>query len=348
MLKYRGRHLIRAGFIGVTLIVLVIAVGLQPQRLLSLATAVRYEALFADAAGLTAGNDVKVSGVKVGSVASVDLRGLDALVRFTVDSTVQLGSETTAHVRTGTLLGQRVLTLESAGPTAMHPLDVIPRSRTSEPYSLTEVVGDVTSNISGTDTGRLNASLNALSATLDRVAPQLGPMFDGLTRLSTSLNNRDAALTALLSETRDVTGIMAQRSDQINTLILNGDELLGVLNDRRRAIVELLANTSAVAQQLSGVVADNKAKLAPTLDKLNSVAAMLEHSRDDIAAALPRLAKYQNTLGETVSNGHYYTAYVPNLAPAEFTQPFLDLLFHLKPRAQFPFPRNGIPQGPHP
>src|SRR5690349_21658836 len=136
MLKYRGRHLIRAGFIGATLTVLTIAVGLQPQRLLSLATAVRYDALFADAAGLAAGNDVKISGVKVGTVASVDLRGLDALVRFTVDSNVQLGSETTAHVRTGTLLGQRVLTLESAGATNMHPLDVIPRSRTSQPYSL--------------------------------------------------------------------------------------------------------------------------------------------------------------------------------------------------------------------
>ncbi len=30
MLKYRGRHLIRAGIIGVVLVVLVIAVGLAP------------------------------------------------------------------------------------------------------------------------------------------------------------------------------------------------------------------------------------------------------------------------------------------------------------------------------
>lgn len=42
MLKYRGRHLIRAGIIGVVLVVLVIAVGLAPERLISWATAVRY------------------------------------------------------------------------------------------------------------------------------------------------------------------------------------------------------------------------------------------------------------------------------------------------------------------
>ena len=38
MLKYRGSKLIKAGFIGVVLIILVIAVGLQPERLMSWAT----------------------------------------------------------------------------------------------------------------------------------------------------------------------------------------------------------------------------------------------------------------------------------------------------------------------
>ena len=51
MLKYRGSHLIRSGFIGLVLIVLVITVGLQTQRLVSLATSVRHQALFAEAGG---------------------------------------------------------------------------------------------------------------------------------------------------------------------------------------------------------------------------------------------------------------------------------------------------------
>ena len=43
MLKYRGSaSLIRAGFMGVVLAILVIAVGLQPERLLSYATSVSY------------------------------------------------------------------------------------------------------------------------------------------------------------------------------------------------------------------------------------------------------------------------------------------------------------------
>ena len=71
MLKYRDAKLIRSGFIGVVLIVLVIAVGLAPERLMSLATTIRYQALFSEAGGIAAGNNVLVSGVKVGTVSDV-------------------------------------------------------------------------------------------------------------------------------------------------------------------------------------------------------------------------------------------------------------------------------------
>ena len=118
-----------------------------------------------------------------------------------------------------------------------------------------------------------------------------------------------------------------QRSDRVNTLILNANDLVGVLNDRRQAIVDLLENTTTVADQLTGVVHDNQAKLAPTLDKLNEVAALLEKNRDNIGKALPGLAKYELTQGETVASGYYYDAFVPNLSPAQFLQPFLDYAF---------------------
>ncbi|MGH3967991.1 MAG: MCE family protein, partial [Mycobacterium sp.] len=354
-------HLIRPGLIGLILIVLVIAVGLQPQALLTWATALRYQALFAEAGGLAAGNDVTRSGVKVGTVSHVSLRGNAVLVTFTVDSKVQLGSQSSAHIRTGSLLGQRVMTLESAGSGVLHPLDIIPISRTSSPYSLTESISDLTTNAAGTDTDTLNQSLDTLSATIDQIAPQLGPTFDGLTRLSRSINSRDETLRDLFKHAGDVTEILSTRSQKVNNLILNADELLGVLVERRRAIVDLLANTSVVAKQLSGLVADNERQLAPTLEKLNSVTAMLEKNRDNIAKALPGLAKFQLTQAETVSNGFYYTAFVPNLLSPQFLQPFMDYLYGFRtfdtapgrgpgfpspmPRALFPWPYNAIPGG---
>ena len=358
MLKYRGSSLVRAGFIGVVLIVLIIAIGLQPERLWSLATSIKYQALFAEAGGLTPGNDVKVSGMKVGSVSDVALSKGKALVTFSVDSGVRLGSQTTAHIRTGTLLGERMLTLEPAGDDRMGASDLIPLSRTASPYTLTDAVSEFTANTAATDTASLNHSLDTLSETIDRLAPQLGPTFDGLSRLSQSLNGRDETLGKLLDSAADVTGVLSERSQQLNTLILNANDFMGVLDARRHAIVTLLANTSAVAQQLTGMVADNEQELAPTLEKLNSVYEVLERNRDNIVKALDGLAKYQVTQGEAVNNGFYYNAFVGNLLPAQTLQPFLDYIWGYRrgvnagqppdtagPRAEFPFPNNGIPGG---
>ncbi|MBB3602818.1 phospholipid/cholesterol/gamma-HCH transport system substrate-binding protein [Mycolicibacterium sp. BK556] len=358
MLKYRGPQIIRAGFIGVVLVMLTIIAGLNTQALTTWATSVRFQALFADAGGLAVGNDVTRSGIKIGSVSDISLQQGLALVTVTVDGHYRLGSQTTAHIRTGTLLGQRVVTLDSAGSGSMRPNTVIPIARTSTPYSLTEAVSDLTTTTAGTDTASLNQALDTLSTTIDTIAPQVGPTFDGLTRLSQVLNQRNDSLRDLLTHAADLTGVLSQRSDRVNTLILNANDLVGVLDERRQTLVNLLENVAAVSQQLSGLVADNKAKLAPTLDKLNSVTAILEKNRDNIAKALPGLAKYELTQAETVSSGFYYTAFIPNLVPAQMLQPFMDYALGFRrgvdagqppdnagPRAELPFPYNGIPGG---
>ncbi|WP_396927792.1 MCE family protein [Mycolicibacterium sp.] len=357
MLKYRGTHLVRAGFIGVGLIVMVIVVGLRPEVLWSWATNVRYQAQFADAGGLVAGNDVLVSGTKVGRVTDISVDRDTARVSFAVDGDVQLGAETTAHIEVGTLLGQRVVTLDSRGAGTLRPRDVIPLSRTSSPYSLNDAVGDLTTQAAGTDTAAVNQSLDTLSGVLDSVAPQLGPTFDGLTRVSRLLSERDDDVRQLLAHSVDVTSVLSQQSQKVDSLILNANDLLGVLAERRAAIMRLLANTSVVARQLSGLVADNEKQLAPMLEKLNSVTAMLEKNRDNIAKAIPGLAKYQITQGETVANGFYYNAFIGNLIPLQIIQPFLDYAFGFRrgtdagqppdnagPRSEIAFPYNGIPQ----
>jgi phospholipid/cholesterol/gamma-HCH transport system substrate-binding protein len=360
MLRYRGVGLIKAGFIGAVLIVLVILVGLSPDRFISWATMVRYQALFSEAGGLAVGNAVTVSGVKVGTVSNMSLRNGDALVTFAMKGNILLGSETTAHIRTDTLLGARMLTLESAGSSTMHPMAVIPVSRTSSPYSLTEAVSDFTSNTAETSTATLNQSLDTLSATLDQIAPQLGPAFDALTRLSRTLNGRNKSLGDLFKSASDVTGILSERSQQVNKLILNSDDLLQVLVARRQEIVDLLANTSAVAKQLTGLVHDNESKLAPTLEKLNSVTAMLEKNRDNISKALPGLAKFEITVGEAISSMYAYSAFVPNVSIPQLFGPFVEYLWgfrtfdtargpgfpSLVPRSLIPWPYNGIPVCP--
>jgi phospholipid/cholesterol/gamma-HCH transport system substrate-binding protein len=225
---------------------------------------------------------------------------------------------------------------------------------------LTDAVSDFTSYAGETNTATVNQSLDTLAATLNQIAPQLGPTFEGVTRLSRSLNSRNKSLGELLKSASDVTGILSERSQQVNKLILNADDLLQVLVTRRQEIVSLLANTSTVAKQLSALVHENESKLAPTLEKLNSVLAMLEKNRDNLSKALPGLAKYQITVGEAISSMYAYSAFVPNFLIPQLFQPFLDYLWGFRtfdtargpgypspvPRALIPWPYNGIPECP--
>jgi len=341
MLKYGNARLIRVGIIGVVTVILVILVGLSPDKFKDWAMSVRYSAVFSEAGGLEVGNNVVVSGMKVGTVSKVSLKNGDAVVGFTVDGRVSLGSDTSAHIRTGTLLGARTLALVSAGDKPLKPRSVIPISRTSSPYSLTDAVNELTTNTAGTDTDQLGQSLDLLSQTLDQIAPQLGPTFDGVSRLSRSLNDRNQSLSQLLKSAADVTNVLSQRSDQLNTLILNANSLLGMLVERRQAIVTLLANTSAVAKQLSALVHDNEAQLAPALDRLNSVVGVLEKNKDNISKAIPGLKKVVMTQGEAVNNGGYYNAFVANLIDGHEMQPFIDAALGVQPRTLFPWPNCG-------
>ncbi len=146
-----------------------------------------------------------------------------------------------------------------------------------------------------------------------------------MTALSRSINARDQALSDLLGRAQNVTKILADRGDRINALLVDGNQLLGELEQRRTAIGQLIVYINALSQQLSGLVADNEAQLKPALDKLNSVLDLLQRNRDNLTAALEGLGPFSAALGEQVGSGPYFNAYVVN-ASSETLQPLVDAL----------------------
>lgn len=73
--------------------------------------------------GLTVGSDVRMAGVKVGSVtgARLDPESYQAVVDFTVASDVKLPKDSSAAVTSDGLLGGKYLGLEPGGDTQMIP-----------------------------------------------------------------------------------------------------------------------------------------------------------------------------------------------------------------------------------
>jgi len=97
---------------------------------------------FAGVGSLQAGDDVKISGVKVGSVTALDLNPETYLakVSISVDSKVQLPYDTAATISSESLLGGNYLALEpGADDIMLEPGDRIEFSQA--PQSLEQLLG---------------------------------------------------------------------------------------------------------------------------------------------------------------------------------------------------------------
>lgn len=316
----------RTGLIGSVLIVAGVLSAQNYDRIPYVAAHREYRAYFSEAAGLKPGAPVQVAGIQVGKISNLELRGDKVLVQFSAEG-VRLGNQTEAAIKTKTVLGAKFIELRPRGAVELGPNDSIGVEHTSTPYVLPDTLGDLTKAISGLNTDDLTAALRVLSSSIDAAQPQLATALDGVARLSDSVGSRDQLLRDLLSHASGVTQVLAKRSDQLNQLVLDGNTLFAALDARKSAIATLLTNLSAVSNQLRTVVAENRDQLGPVLDRFNSVLDLLDNRKTEIQKSLKLLTQYAQSLGESVASGPFFKAYVVNLLPGQFLQPFVDAAF---------------------
>jgi phospholipid/cholesterol/gamma-HCH transport system substrate-binding protein len=337
MKSFAERNPVVVGMVGVALTGAVVLVALNYNNLPFVNSQKQYSAYFSEAGGLAPGSAVQVSGYEVGSVSSVSLDGSQVLVEFKVDGSVRLGDRTEAAVKTKSLLGTRILEVVPRGDRDLS--GPIPVERTIPPYQLTDALGDLATTVDQLDTGQLSQSLDTLAKTFANTPPDLQAAVQGLSRFSQSLNDRDAQLRNLLSNANKATKVLAERSDQVVTLITQTNALLAQLRTESAALDAVSGNLSHLSRQLSGFVAENREQLRPSVDKLNGVLTIVANRKERLQDAIKRLNFYAMSLGEAVSSGPFFNAYIVNLLPGQFLQPFIDAAFSdlgLDPNVKLP------------
>jgi phospholipid/cholesterol/gamma-HCH transport system substrate-binding protein len=203
----------------------------------------------------------------------------------------------------------------------------IPVERTTPPYQLPDALGDLSKTIEGLDTKQLSQSLDTLSATFAGTPADLRVAVAGLARFSQSLNARDEQLRNLLANANKVTSVLSNRTDQVVGLIHDTNSLLAQLRTQSEAVDQLSSNLSRVSKQLSGFVSDNRQQLRPALDKLDVVLTILANRKGRLQESIKRLDAFAVSLGESTSSGPFFNAYIANLLPGQFLQPFIDAAF---------------------
>lgn len=284
-----------------------------------------YAAYFAESSGIGEGAHVQVSGFQVGAVTGVELDGARVLIKFNVDKNVRLGNRTEAAIKAKSLLGAKVLEVTPRGDGRLS--EPIPLNRTTPAYQLPDALGDLTQTIRGLDTKQLDQSLNTVAQTFKDTPPDLKAALDGVARFAQTLDERDSQLRNLLANANKATAVLARRSDQVVELIANSNALLAQLRTQSAALDEISSSISRLSQQLSGFVNDNRSQLRSALDKLNGVLTIIDSRKERIQKSLKLLNAYSISLGETVSSGPFFKAYVVNLLPGQFIQPYVNAAF---------------------
>lgn len=303
---------LRAGIFGIVIVVCILMVAFGYTKLPFYPQGKSYEAYFADAGGISPGNDVNVSGIAVGKVTGVALAGDVAKVTFTVNRKVRLGDQTLASIKTDTVLGERSLAVTPRGGGSVTS---IPLGRTTVPYTLNMALQDLGQNAGELDKGQLTQALGVLTDSLRDATPELRRTLDGVASLSRSINANDEALGQLLARAKSVTKVLADRAGQVNQLVTDGNQLFAALDERRAALSSLIAGIDDVSRQISGFVADNRREFGPALKKLNLVLDNLLERREHISQALRRLPPYATALGESVGSASGFSVSLPNSIP---------------------------------
>jgi phospholipid/cholesterol/gamma-HCH transport system substrate-binding protein len=346
MKSFSERNPLIIGTVGILAVTGIVVAALQYQNLPFLNQGKSVSAYFADAGGLRTGNGVEVSGYPVGKVSSIELDGPGVLVTFNLGENIRLGDRTEAAIKTKGLLGSKILDVLPRGDGQLN--GPIPIERTISPYQLPEALGDLATTISGLNTDELSGSLSTLAQTFANTPPDLRNALQGVARFAQTLDERDAQLRNLLSNAAKATGVLAKRTDQIVGLVRDTNALLAQLRTQSAALNQIWTNISAVSRQLKGFIAENRQQLRPALDKLNGVLAIVDQRKERLQQAIPLINTYVMSLGESVSSGPFFKAYVVNLLPGQFVQPFIGAAFSdlgLDPATLLPSQLTDPPTG---
>ncbi len=229
----------------------------------------RFTVPFNEATQLAVQSDVRISGVSVGKVESIDLsdKGLaDASIQ--VDSQyAPIPADTRAILRQKTLLGETYVELTPGnrdGPKLAEG-GTIPEAQVSSAVQLDEIFR--TFNARTRQAFRVwmqgtAAALHNQGANLSAAIAELDPFAEQTNRVLKILNDQQPAVRGLIRSGGDVFHALSERKDQLRGLIQNSN-----------AVFQTTARRNADLEQLFEILPTFQRESRATLDRLDSFAA---------------------------------------------------------------------------
>ena len=247
---------------------------------------------FPRAISLYKGSDVKILGVAVGKVDSVDPVGTKVVVKFHYDAKYKVPADAKAAVISPSIVGDRFIQLTPVYTkgAVMQDNARLGLDRTATPLELDQIFGsitDLTTALGPQGANKPDASgTGALTRLLDTTAKNFGGQgvqfnetLHNLSKFTKTLADNKDELFGTVSEVEKFTNTLAKNDQtvrQFNDSLASGAQLLA---DERQDLAAVLDNLSVAMTQVRSFVAENKSILSTNIKELNQLSTVLVKNR---------------------------------------------------------------------
>lgn len=249
-----------------------------------------YTAHLANSGGVRVGDQVRIAGIPVGKVTSVRLDAAVVEMKFDVERSVVIGSESTLDVKLLTPLGGHYVAIDSKG---LIPLgrNVIPPQRVTLPFEVNDIIQAATPLIK-----EVNGQV--IHDTFTQVANAAGKYPDAIRDL---LRSADALTTSLSKSTNDfhrgldfanngLRAVVAGRR-QLITLVEQLDILGNAYTSKSVDIIEFFGLLNELARILDRITVFYGREVAPIVNGLEDITDTLAAHPDRWGQALDGLGQ---------------------------------------------------------
>lgn len=272
-----------------------------------------YSALFSDATSLNKGDDIRMAGVKVGTVTDVRVHDNRlAGVTFTVQNSVRLPRGTIAQLRFRNLVGQRYISLEPPETTSaanLPPGHTFGVRETRPALDLTMLFNGFQPLMQFLKPDDVNALSGQIIAVFQGEGATVESLLSSTASLTSTLAQKDRVIGELIDNLTEVLTTVNGRSDDLDRTIVTLQQLVSGLAEDRKTIGDTLDGMGRLTTSVADLLEEGRKPLKASISSLGDLSANLADAEDTLNTFFSRLPVKLDRIGRTASYGSWINFY---------------------------------------
>ncbi|MEO9221975.1 MAG: MlaD family protein [Mycobacteriaceae bacterium] len=301
-----------------------------------------FKAMISDVTGLNKGDDVRVSGVRIGSVTGIKLingpgaKDAVAEVSMGMEKGRTLPEGSTVTVKFRNLVGQRYIAMGRSDPNATKPMPdgaVIPLDRTAPALNLTALFGGFKPLFQALDPGQINQLSYEIIQVFQGEGATVSSLVSSTASLTNSIADKDKVIGELLVNLNSVLDTVNQRADKVSSLVISLQQLVSGLAQDRGAITSSISSLADLTDATANLLKPAREPLKTSLAGLGDLSANLNTNNEELNKFLFNLPRKLDSITRLASYGSWFNFYLCSAGATVGTGGFV-------PPFELP---NGIP-----